>query len=145
MTKWAEALAIKIDDVKIVAKFIYENIIICFGCPKELVSDRGTHFINSTIKYLTNKYLIKHCKSSLYHPRTNGLIEKTNGLCKIITKTIQGSNNDWNERLSKALWTNCTAYKVTIKHTPFQLVYGQEAILPIELEVSSLQIAIDRG
>jgi len=46
-------------------------------------------------------------------------------------------------RVFDALWTYRTAYKVTTKHTPFQLVYGQEAILPIELEVQSLRIAID--
>ena len=58
VTKWAEALATKTDDAEIVAKFIYEYIIIRFGCPKELVNDRGTHFINSTIMHLINKYLI---------------------------------------------------------------------------------------
>ena len=32
---------------------------------------------------------------------------------------------------------------MTTKFTPFQLVYGQEAILPVELELPSLRIAID--
>ena len=36
-----------------------------------------------------------------------------------------------------------TIYKVTTNATPFQLVYGPEAILPIELGVSSLRIAVD--
>ena len=116
-----------------------EYITVCLGCPKELVSDRGTHFINSTIKHLTNKYLIKHCKSSPYHPKANGQTEKTNGiLYKIITKIVQASNNDWDERVLEALWAYRIAYKVPTKHTPFQLVYNQEAIFPIELEVPSL-------
>ena len=144
VTKWVKALATKTDDAETLAKFLYEYIIIRFDCPKELVSDRGTHFINSTIKHSTNKYLIKHRKSSLYHPRANGQTEKNNGILgKIITRTVQGSNNDWDERLLEALWAYCTTYKVTTKHTPFQLVYGQEAILPIEFDVSSLRIAID--
>lgn len=144
VTKWAEAQATRNDDAKTVAKFIYENILTGYGCPKELVSDRGTHFLNSTIEELTNRYFIKHRKSTPYHPRTNGQTEKTNGiLCKIITKTVQGANIDWDERLFDALWAYRTAYKVTTKYTPFQLVYGQEAILPIELEIQSLRIAID--
>jgi hypothetical protein len=53
VTKWAEALATKTDDAKTVAEFLYENIITRFGCPKELVSDRGTHFINKTIELLS--------------------------------------------------------------------------------------------
>ena len=95
MTKWAEALATKTDDAKTVAKFIYENIITRFGCPKELVSNRGTHFLNDIIEQLTNKFLIKHRKTTLYHLRANGQTKKKFGiLCKIITKTIQGSNTD---------------------------------------------------
>lgn len=111
--------------------------------PKELISDRGTHFLNETIKELTDKYLIKHRKTAPYHPRANGQTEKTNGLlCKIILKTISGTGTDWEEKLWNALWAYRTAYKGTTGFTPFQLVYGQEAILPIEFEIPSLRVAI---
>jgi len=71
------------------------------------------------------KNLIKHRKTSPYHPRANGQTEKTNGiLCKIITKTVQGSNIDWDARVLDVLWAYRTAYKVTTKYTLFQLVYG---------------------
>ena len=143
VTKWAEASAVRSDNASTVAKFLYENIITRFGCPKELVSDRGTHFINSTIQALTDKYEIKHRKTTPYHPRANGQTEKTNGiLCKILTKTIMGTGTDWDIKLFAALWAYRTAYKVTTQSTPFQLVYGTEAIIPIELEIPSLRIAI---
>ena len=113
-------MAIKIDDAKIVAKFIYENNFTQFGCPKELVSDCGTHFLNDIIKQLTNKFLIKHRNTTLYHSRANGQTEKTNGiLCKIITKMVQGSNTDWDARLYDALWAYRCAFKVTTKFTLF--------------------------
>jgi hypothetical protein len=143
-TKWAEAEPTKRDDKEVVAKFLKENIFSRFGCPRELVSDRGTHFVNDVIMELTNKYKIKHRLTTPYHPRANGQTEKTNGiLCKIITKTVQGSMSDWDSKLLNALWAYRTAYKVTTKFTPFQLVYGQEAILPIELELPSLRIALE--
>lgn len=144
VTKWAEAIATRTDNASTVATFLYENIITRFGCPKELVSDRGTHFINATIAALTTTYEIKHRKTTPYHPRANGQTEKTNGiLCKVLTKTISGAGTDWETKLFAALWAYRTAYKVTTHSTPFQLVYGQEAILPIELEVPSLRIALD--
>ena len=46
VTKWVEVVATKTDNANTVATFLYENIITHFGCPKELVSNRGTHFIN---------------------------------------------------------------------------------------------------
>ena len=143
VTKWAKAMATKAYDAKTVAKFIYENIITRFGCPKELVSDHGTYFSN-IIEQLTNRFLIKHQKTTPYHPRASGQTEKTNGiLCKISTKMVQGSNTVWDARLYDALWAYRCAFKVTTKFTPFQLVYRLEAILPIELEVQSLRIALD--
>jgi hypothetical protein len=79
-----------------------------------------------------------------YHPRANGQTEKTNGiLYKIIIKTVQGSNTDWDARFFYVLWAFRCAYKVTTKYTPFQLVYGQEAILPIKIELPSLRIALE--
>ena len=90
------------------------------------MSDKGTHFVNDVIMELTNKYKIKHRLTTPYHPRANGQIAKTNGfLCKIITKTVQGSMSDWDSKLLNALWAYCTAYKVTTKFTPFQLVYSR--------------------
>jgi hypothetical protein len=110
-TKWAEAMACKNNNAKTVARFLYENIISRFGCPKKLISDRGTHFLNETIAELTNKFLIKYRKTSPYHPRANGQTEKTNGiLCKILTKTIAGSATDWDDKLWSALWAYRRAY-----------------------------------
>ena len=144
VTKWAKVEATREDDKHVVAKFLKEKILSHYGCPKELVSDRGTHFVNDVIKVLTEKYKIKHRLTSSYHPRANGQIEKTNGiLCKIITKTVQNSMTDWDSKLIAALWAYRSTYKVTTKFTPFQFVYGQEAILPVELELPSLYIAID--
>ena len=105
VTKWAKVVATKTDNANTVATFLYEHIITCFGCPKELVSVRGTHFINNTIAALTAKYEIKHHKTILYHSRANGQMEKTNGiLCKILTKTISGIGIDWDTKLFAALW-----------------------------------------
>lgn len=51
---------------------------------------------------------------------------------------------DWNSnKLLDTSWAYHTAYKVTTMFTPFQLVYGHRSILPIELELFSLRIAID--
>ena len=45
-------------------------------------------------------------------------------------------------KLTVALWAYRTTYKVTTQTTPFSLVYGLEATLPIEFEVESLRVAV---
>jgi hypothetical protein len=43
--------------------------------------------------------------------------------------------------LSEALWAHRISNHSTTKVTPFELVYGQEAILPVEVNMDALQIA----
>ena len=42
-----------------------------------------------------------------------------------------------------ALWAYRTSVRNATTFTPFQFVYGLEAILPIQCEISSLKLAID--
>lgn len=42
-----------------------------------------------------------------------------------------------------ALWAYWTSVKISTGLTPFQLVYGLEAMLPIECKILSLQLAIE--
>ena len=68
LTKWAEAKAIKVANAKQTAIFLHENIISRFGCPKILVSDKGSHFLNEAIEELTKLFQINHRKTTPYHP-----------------------------------------------------------------------------
>ena len=49
---------------------------------------------------------------------------------------------DWDVKLTAALWAYRTTFKVTTRLTPFSLVFGIEATLPIEFEVEALRVAI---
>ena len=75
-TKWTKIEATKTNDKVIIAKFLREHIMSRFGCPKELVSDRGTHFVNDIIEELTTKFKIKHRLTTPYHPQANGQTKK---------------------------------------------------------------------
>ena len=131
-TKWVEARALKDNTAKSTAKFLFEEIITKFGCPLEFVSDQGSHFINDTIKVLTQEFMILHRKSTTYYPQANGQAESTNKVMKIaLTKMANANRTDWDTKLHAALWAYMTAYKVTTKHTPFSLVFGTEALLPM--------------
>ena len=143
LTKWVEAKAVKSDTAAHAAIFMYENIISRFGVPKILVSDRETHFLNSLIPEMTEKFQIDHRKTTPYHPQTNGQTERVNGiLISILRKTVMDSKREWYKKLTAALWAYRTTFKVTTQATPFSLVYGLETTLPIKYEVESLRVAI---
>ncbi len=67
-TKWVTARVLQSNMVVFMAKFLYECILIRFGCPLTLVLDQGVHFINDTISHLMNHLLFWHTTSTTYYP-----------------------------------------------------------------------------
>ena len=57
-TKWVEARATMKNDALAAATFLFEEIMMRFGHPLELVSDRGKYFFNDVIINITSRYLI---------------------------------------------------------------------------------------
>ncbi len=77
-TKYPEARVLSNTNAKSVANFIYEDIICRHGCPRKIISDRGTHFNNQVIEKLLERFKIRHNLSTPYHPKTNRLVERFN-------------------------------------------------------------------
>ena len=50
---------------------------------------------------------------------------------------------DWHERLPYALHGYCTSAQTSTGGTPFSLVYGMEAFLPVKVQIPSLRIMKD--
>ena len=49
--------------------------------------------------------------------------------------------SDWELKLHLAIWAYRVAYKTAIGKTPFNMVYGLEAILPMEFLIPTLRVA----
>ena len=112
-----------------------------FGHPLELVSDRGTHFLNDIICDITTKYLINHRKTTTYNPKANGLTERANGIIgKVLNKLVAAHKTDWDLRLPSAVHAYNTSEKRTTRRNPYFLVFGQVAVHGIELEVKTHRI-----
>ena len=132
LTKWPEAQAVSEATAEVTAQFIYERIICQHGCPQIILSDRGTHFNNHTIKELTKKFKINHLLSTPYHPQTNGLVERFNRtLCESLSR-LSLKNNDWDLYIAPTLFAYRTTKHATTKIEPFFLVYGRSARLPVD-------------
>nr|GFA63162.1 reverse transcriptase domain-containing protein [Tanacetum cinerariifolium] len=106
-----------------------------FGTPKDIISDRGTHFCNDQFSRVMEKYEVTHRLSTAYHPQTSGQVEVTNrGLKRILERTVGENRALWSDKLEDALWAFRTAFKTSVGFTPYRLVYGKSCHLPLELE-----------
>ena len=61
---------------------------------------------------------------------------------RVLAKNIQKNGRDWHEQLPYALWAYRTSERTAIAATPYSLVFGDEAVIPLEIEIPSLRIAL---
>ncbi|RVW92946.1 hypothetical protein CK203_032767 [Vitis vinifera] len=111
--------------------------------PHELISDRGVHF-RAEVDTLVQRYSIRHHRSSAYRPQTNGAVEAANKNIKRILRRMVETSRDWSEKLPFALWAYQTSFRTSTGATPYSLVYGMEAMLPVEIEMGSLRVALEQ-
>ncbi|KAG9442524.1 hypothetical protein H6P81_018378 [Aristolochia fimbriata] len=128
-SKWAEAVAYQEVKATTVADFIQTQIIYRYGVPRYIMTDNGTPFRNRVMDRLSN-----------------GLAEAFNKtLCKILKKTIGTNKKSWDEKFGEPLWAYRTSFQTPIQSTPYSLVYGTEAMLPLKVQLPSLRIAMREG
>ena len=80
MIKWVEATITKNNDAHTTTKSLYVYIFTRYGLPIDTMSDRGSHFLNETIEYLLDEFMIIHKNSSPYHSQSNGQAKSTKDL-----------------------------------------------------------------
>jgi hypothetical protein len=141
-TRWDEATIVNDFNVDIASHFLFEHVIRRFGCHRILMSDQGTHFINSIVQAMSEEFEIYHEKSTPYHSQDKEIVEAFNKILEnVFTKICNVNRDDWDLKIPTILCAYRTTCKKLIGHTPFILVYGHEAIIPLEYLIPSLHIA----
>ena len=145
-SKWAEAVPLKEVKKENVVNFIKVNIIHRYGVPRYIITDNGKPFSNRLMDKLCEDFGFKQRNSSMYNAPANGLAEAFNKtLCNLLKKVVGRTKKDWHERINEALWAYRTTYRTPTQATPYSLVYGVEAVLPLESQIPSLRMAVQEG
>jgi hypothetical protein len=144
-TKWVEAAPVITQDSTAAINFI-KSIVFCFGVPHSIITDNGTNFTSKEFKNYCESMGIKLKFASVAHPKTNGQVEKANGLiCNGIKKRLlaplEKAKHAWVDELPSVLWSLRTTPNAATQEMPFFLVHSEEAVLPVEITHEAPRIA----
>ncbi|KAA3479216.1 RNA-directed DNA polymerase [Gossypium australe] len=139
-TKWVEAASYASVTKSAVSRFLKKEIICRYGMPERIISDNALNLNNSTIAEVCSQFKIRHHNSSPYRLKMNGAVEAANKNIKKIVGKMTETYKDWHEKLPFVLYAYRTSVRTSTEATPFSLVYGMEAVLPIEVEIPSFRV-----
>ena len=107
-TGWPVAKAIPKATEDAIADFIYSEIYMHYGAPQEIFSDGGKNLWGGVVQAYLQRIGTHHKGTSPYHPRTNGKVERLNGILEgMISKMLFGKPTKlWDLYLDTALFAS---------------------------------------
>ncbi|KAL0424764.1 UNVERIFIED_CONTAM: hypothetical protein Sradi_1011200 [Sesamum radiatum] len=140
-SKWVEAEALSKITEKEVMKFAWKNIVCRFGIPRAFVMDNGTQFQGAKLRQWCEELKIKQYYTSVATPQSNGQTEVTNRIILQSLKTrLEEAKGNWVDELPGVLWAYRTTPRRSTRESPFSLVYGTEAVVPVEIGEETLRV-----
>jgi transposase InsO family protein len=133
-SKWIEAVPVTNQEATTAVKF-FESIVYRYGVPNSIITDNGINFTSGEFQEFTKKLGIKIKYALVAHPKSNGQVEKANGLVcaglkKRLLRPLKRAAGAWVEELPSVLWSLRTTPNSSTGYTPFFLLFGAEAVLP---------------
>ena len=103
-----------------------------------IISDNGRQFDSQAFRDFCLGLGIKNQFSSPGHPQANGQTKVTNRtLLKIIKTKLDDVKGAWPEELPNIHWAYKTIARTPTGETPFRVTYGTEAVIFVEVGVTS--------
>jgi transposase InsO family protein len=143
-SKWIEARPIVSVHSEEAVSF-FTDMIYRFGIPNTIITDNGTQFTRKKFLNFCDDNHIRVDWLTVAHPKTNGQVERANGMIlqglkPRIFKRLDKFRARWVVELPSVLWSLCTTPSRATRFTPFFKVHGSEAVLPTDIDYGSPRV-----
>ena len=133
-SKWSEAKPLKSKDSVLVAEILYE--LICHhGCCGIQINDQRREFVNKVSAELHRMTGVEQRITSVYHPQSNGLVERQNRTMKSALVNVLNENpQEWPYIVQGVLFAHRVSRHKSTEFLLFFMSYNREPTLPIDVK-----------
>ena len=122
------------------AQLVFRHWVIPYGLPAVIVSDRDPRFVGEFWRELWRLLGTQLRFSTAGHPQTDGRSEnRQRSLLTIMRHRVNFQQSDWDEQLRLATVALNTTVSTATGLTPFQVMFGRTARLPLDIALEPLQ------
>jgi transposase InsO family protein len=144
MTRYLIAVPLRNRFATTVASALLKYVFCRFGLCREILSDQGTEFNNKLLLSLLTSFGIRKLRTSGYRPQANGRSERQHrDMNAMFAKMIDGDPSDWDIVLDAVVMCYNGSVNGSTGYTPNYLMFGREALTPLDLEFPLSSSAVD--
>ena len=133
-TKFAEAEPLRNQEAETVVRAL-ERIFASHGMPSILLTDQGSNFQSHLMKSMCELFGIEKRRTTPYHPQSDGLCERFNGILKsLLRMLVNKSKDNWDDQIPMALLAYRSTKQSSTGVSPFEMLYGRVPKLPAYVE-----------
>ncbi len=146
-TRYPEAIPLRKATSKAIAQ---ELFLLCsrVGIPSEILTNQGTPFMSRLMADLCCLLQVRQIKTTVYHPQTDGLVERFNQTLKQMLRRVAADDRrDWDKMLPYVLFGIREVPQASTGFTPFELLFGRQprGLLDVAREAWEHQPAAHRS
>ena len=146
LSNYTMAIPVRSVDSKTTAKALFYKFVMLFGTPHIIQSDNASGFTSELLDSFMNLIKTENITSSAYAPRTQGTVERRNGiLMGMIRRTITKSPGTWDQHLPIVTLALNNTPQATVGLSPYQIVFGRRCNMPIDIASFSTPLLDQSG
>lgn len=124
-TRYPEAIPLRTASAKNIAKKLF-MVFSRVGIPKEVLTDQGTPFMSLITRELCKLFKVTQLRTSVYHPQTDGLVERFNKTLKsMLKKVVDKDGKNWDFLIPYLMFAIREVPQSSTGYSPFELLYGR--------------------
>ena len=110
------------------------------GFPQVIQSDQGSNFKSEIFKQFCHNLCIQHNFSTVYHPQSQGSLERFHQTFKsMLKKFADEKKGNWDEYVSLLLFAARNHVQDSLGYSAFDVVFGNHIRGPLEMIKSALE------